>query len=419
MSLLASADVIEASATDLVGQYVGQTGPKTQALLEKALGKVLLIDEAYRLGEGPFAKEAMDEIVDCITKPKYYQKLIIILAGYDTDINHLMAMNPGLTSRFPESIEFHGLRPDHCVNLLTELLRARKTKSSSKLRDFDLTALDSPSVQFQEEMTSRFATLVQSSNWANARDVQTLGKAIFGECVRSIANSCLAVKEEIVLAELDQMIAERSARERAQPSLGQVDTFTPDQPLALGHQHQPEAKYARQAPVVTEELTDSNQEQANMAQQGPEQEGNAIVRDAGVTDDVWTQLQIDRQAAEESERQYEQLVQQEHALHKLLEQSKAQETTSAKDEPVDSEEKRRHEQERIRRELERRAQENELERLRKEREAAEKRRREEQQAQKKLREMGVCCAGFRWIKQAHGYRCAGGSHYVSNEQLGF
>lgn len=156
-----------------------------------------------------------------------------------------------------------------------------------------------------------------------------------------------------------------------------------------------------------------------MAQQGPEQEGNAIVRDAGVTDDVWTQLQIDRQAAEQSERQYEQLVKQEHTLHKLLEQSKAQETTSAKDEPVDSEEKRGHEQERIRRELERRAQEDELERLRKEREAAEKRRREEQQAQKKLREMGVCCAGFRWIKQAHGYRCAGGSHYVSNEQLGF
>lgn len=111
MGFLASADVIEASATDLIGQYLGQTGPKTQTLLEKALGKVLLIDEAYRLGEGQFAKEAMDEIVDCITKPKYYQKLIIILAGYDTDINRLMAMNPGLTSRFPESIEFHGLRP--------------------------------------------------------------------------------------------------------------------------------------------------------------------------------------------------------------------------------------------------------------------------------------------------------------------
>lgn len=96
MGFLASADVIESSATDLVGQYVGQKSPKTQRLLEKAMGKVLLIDEAYRLGEeGPFAKEAIVEVVDCITKPKFKQKLIIILAGYDNDVNQLMAVNPG------------------------------------------------------------------------------------------------------------------------------------------------------------------------------------------------------------------------------------------------------------------------------------------------------------------------------------
>jgi hypothetical protein len=35
-----------------------------------------------------------------------------------------------------------------------------------------------------------------------------------------------------------------------------------------------------------------------------------------------------------------------------------------------------------------------------------------------LRQMGVCVAGFRWIKQASGYRCAGGTHYISNSQLG-
>jgi hypothetical protein len=87
MNLLSSAEVIESSVTDLIGQYIGHTGPKTEELLEKALGKVLLIDEAYRFAEGHFAKEAMDEIVDCITKPKFSQKLIIILAGYDNDLN--------------------------------------------------------------------------------------------------------------------------------------------------------------------------------------------------------------------------------------------------------------------------------------------------------------------------------------------
>ena len=58
------------------------------------------------------------------------------------------------------------------------------------------------------------------------------------------------------------------------------------------------------------------------------------------------------------------------------------------------------------------------------RELAEQRRRElearrlEEAAQQKLREIGVCPVGYRWIKQGGGYRCAGGSHYVTNAQLG-
>lgn len=48
MGFITSAEVIECSSTELVGQYVGQTGPETQKLLENGLGKILFIDEAYR-----------------------------------------------------------------------------------------------------------------------------------------------------------------------------------------------------------------------------------------------------------------------------------------------------------------------------------------------------------------------------------
>lgn len=108
MRFLAKAEVIEASATDMVGEYIGQTGPKTKKLLERDLGRVLLIDEAYRLGEGRFAQEALDELVDCLTKPQFERRLIVILAGYDKDINRLMLQNPGLTSRFPDTLNFRG-----------------------------------------------------------------------------------------------------------------------------------------------------------------------------------------------------------------------------------------------------------------------------------------------------------------------
>jgi len=126
MGFLSSAKVEECFATELIGEYVGQTGPKTQKLVEKGLGKVLFIDEAYRLSDGMFAKEAMDELVDCLTKPKFAGKLVIILAGYDEHINRLMNMNPGLRSRFPETITFENLTPDACIALLKQELQRKK-----------------------------------------------------------------------------------------------------------------------------------------------------------------------------------------------------------------------------------------------------------------------------------------------------
>src|SRR5580698_6081405 len=98
MGILSSDEVVECSASDLVGQYVGQTGPKTKKLFEKGLGKVLFVDEAYRLSEGHFAKEAVDELVGILTDETFKSKLVVILAGYDQEMNKLLAVNPGLSS---------------------------------------------------------------------------------------------------------------------------------------------------------------------------------------------------------------------------------------------------------------------------------------------------------------------------------
>ena len=168
MGFLATAEVLETSAIDLVGEYVGQTGPKTQKLFEKALGKVLFIDEAYRLAEGHFAKEAMDKIVDCITKPGSAQKLVIILAGYAADVNRLMSIKPGLTSRFPETVTFRCLNPNECLELFTNLLRKKK--------HLDLVTLEFASAAFQQGLLHPFEVPTNLSNWANARDVGTLAK---------------------------------------------------------------------------------------------------------------------------------------------------------------------------------------------------------------------------------------------------
>ena len=420
MGFLATAEVLESSATELVGQYVGQTGPKTQKLLEKALGKVLFIDEAYRLAEGQFAKEAVDEIVDSITKPKFAQKLIIVLAGYDADINRLMSINPGLTSRFPDSLIFRSLSPNECARLLTELLRGQKHRLLKGKSDLDMTVLESPQNDFHQKLLDQFNMLSSLPNFANARDIQTLAKGVFGKAIKSPTASSgkLTVDEETIVAGIDAMIAERAHRSHLPISGQHLVPSSPPPPALDRFDSLPTAPIVRTAQTVLSQKDSPPLLPPNHNIQATVDDPQ---RDAGVSDQVWERLQQDKAAVEAREQEYKRLLEQEAALQETAAaaaKEEAEAAAAALEKAADDEAKRRHEEARLRHELERRARDLELQTLLRKRQAEEERRRKEREAQKKLRQMGVCCAGFRWIKQAQGYRCAGGSHYVSDAQLG-
>lgn len=237
MGLLTSTEVVEASATHLMGQFVGQTGPKTHKMLENALGKVLFIDEAYRLAEGSFAKEAMDELVDCITKPMFFHKLIIILAGYDDQINELMSINPGLTSHFPEFIQFHPLSSEYCIQLLTMLFsKCKKSLCANKAADFDLSSLEKSEETFVTTVTQHFETLSPTSGWANARDVETLAKTIFKKTLQTGEEIVVVVSESHVLEALGNMVNDRSSRGKLPERLSLRQNGMDDLELAPMHQ---------------------------------------------------------------------------------------------------------------------------------------------------------------------------------------
>jgi DNA polymerase III delta prime subunit len=412
MGLLASAEVVEASATDLVGQYVGQTGPKTQSLLETALGKVLFIDEAYRLADGPYGKEAMDELVDCITKPEFAQRLIIILAGYDSEINQLMSTNPGLTSRFPESIQFKTFSPPDCFELLQKLFEKRKKELKDKGQaDIDLAVLECPSHDFKESLSDKFDRLSKMDGWANARDVGSLAKGIFKRAISASNGRTLALTEEMVLGELDSMIKERSRREKV-PHKQHSQSL---ESLVQQQFNVPIRQASNQAQSTTK--TEKNEETADT-----KQSTDVEPRDVGVTDEVWNQLQRDKLAAEAREKEWLRLKAEEEAHSKHLLKLKQDEERAINElkeaqRKHDEEARVRLEQARLKHEMERRQQEAILEKIRKEKEAREEARRKEQKAQEKLRKMGVCVMGYRWIKQSGGYRCSAGGHWVSDAQL--
>ena len=179
MGFLSSAEVVECSASDLVGQYVGQTGPKTKAVFEKALGKVLFVDEAYRLSEGHFAKEAMDELVGILTQERFKAKLVVILAGYDQEINQLLSVNPGLSSRFPDEILFENMSSAMCIKVLEKVLAKGNVV---------IDGLVDPS-QLYTEFIILFDRLSDLPSWGNARDVITISKKMIRTAIENSLSS--------------------------------------------------------------------------------------------------------------------------------------------------------------------------------------------------------------------------------------
>jgi Cdc6-like AAA superfamily ATPase len=431
MGILSSPEYVECSASDLIAPYVGQTGPKTVAVLKRGLGKVLFVDEAYRLGEGQFAKEAIDELVDSLTKPQFFGKLVVILAGYSENMNRLLQVNPGLSSRFPEEVVFQNMSANECYTLLQRQLKAAGIEFIP----------DNCQSKGHSDVIERFDQLSRLPSWGNGRDVKTLSKAIAGAAFASAesVSATLAVSTKEVITALENMYANQMARRKteAKPAVeysSRSRTMPPifdlltDSLSARPPAISTSSATKPAAPEPAPPNTDNNLDQ----QQRP---GMAVCeeqRDPGVTEGTWAQLQADIMANELAERQAQNAI---AKLEQHLETAQNEQEDSAKearaveeaarlrpvpDEGNDEEEnerKRRHEEARLRALKARLAVREAEEKLRRIRAEEERKRKEEAVAQKKLRQMGVCPVGFRWIKQSTGYRCAGGSHFVSKEAL--
>ncbi|KAI1379383.1 P-loop containing nucleoside triphosphate hydrolase protein [Hypoxylon crocopeplum] len=398
MGFLADATVVECSATNLIGQYVGHTGPKVQKKFDEALGRVLFIDEAYRLAEGHFAKEAMDEIVDCLTKERYQSKLVVILAGYDNDINRLMNQNPGLTSRFPETVSFQNLPPRHCRDLLLQCIQKKKLDTK------DLEA--SPTLD--GKLLSLFGTLAQTPSWGNARDVQTLAKSVFSKIMKSkTPDPNCVVSEDLVIDVIKKMIDERTARATAKNS---NPLSISSLPIQQRHAFKEPPRHQISTTTTTEtEREKESQEPPGKDKASPENpsaKATGSTRDAGVSDAVWEQLQRDKAAFEQRQRELSESRQKAAELERQVrEQEEA--LKRQRDDAARREMLRKLEAARVQRHL------ADLERREREERA-----RKEFEIKTRLKKMGRCPVGYEWIPQGDGYRCAGGSHFLSNQQLG-
>lgn len=130
----------EVQSGDLIGEHVGETQPKTRAVVERALDGVLFIDEAYTLAHEQGGNTFKDEAVAELLKDMYDHKdrLVVILAGYTGNMRHFFDVsNPGLKSRFPNWINF----PDYTPKEMLEILNFDINKKGFHLAD-QATALE-------------------------------------------------------------------------------------------------------------------------------------------------------------------------------------------------------------------------------------------------------------------------------------
>jgi len=127
--LLEMPEVIEAHRADLVGEYLGATAIKTNELVDSALGGVLFIDEAYSLvneGDGQTDRFGVEAVQTLLKRAEDNREdLIIILAGYEKQMEGFLVSNPGLASRFATRLKFPSYTPAEMLALAESALDRR------------------------------------------------------------------------------------------------------------------------------------------------------------------------------------------------------------------------------------------------------------------------------------------------------
>ena len=113
LGFLSKGHLVETDANGMLAGYVGQTGDKTLQLINEAYGGVLFIDEAYSVvneGNKQFGQAAIDTLTKAMEDKR--DDLIVIVAGYDKPMDHFLATNEGLASRFSSELHFDDYNAD-------------------------------------------------------------------------------------------------------------------------------------------------------------------------------------------------------------------------------------------------------------------------------------------------------------------
>ena len=127
LGLLKKENIREVHRADMIGQHIGETEAKTNALIDSALDGVLFLDEAYALvatgAKNDFGLVAIDTLLARMENDR--DRLVVIIAGYRADLDKFLDTNQGLRSRFTRSIEFPSYKPAELIEIANFMAQKR------------------------------------------------------------------------------------------------------------------------------------------------------------------------------------------------------------------------------------------------------------------------------------------------------
>ena len=188
LGVLEKGQLVEVDRSGLVKGYVGQTATQTAEVVDKALGGVLFVDEAYSLtvnkGPGDFGQEAVDTLLKAMEDHR--KELIVIVAGYTDLMDEFLESNPGLRSRFSNFILFEDYTSEELLDILHKNLSSQ---------DYSLS----------EEAEAKAKTMIEErvankpANFANARDIRNyMEHAISNQANRMVKLEADKVTKEML-----------------------------------------------------------------------------------------------------------------------------------------------------------------------------------------------------------------------------
>ncbi|MCR5826153.1 MAG: AAA family ATPase [Oscillospiraceae bacterium] len=186
LGILSKGQLVEVDRSGLVAGYVGQTAIKTRQQIEKALGGVLFIDEAYALNgrsENDFGQEAIDTVLKAMEDHR--DDIVVIVAGYDALMDRFIHSNPGLESRFNRYLHFDDYSTDEMVDIFK--LQCKKGSytlaegTEAEVREFIDEANDAGGITF-----------------GNARGVRNLFEQILTEQANRLAQLESCSREDLM-----------------------------------------------------------------------------------------------------------------------------------------------------------------------------------------------------------------------------